>query len=295
VKANKSEFIFQLILASGLLIFSILMLYPFLNIFAKSLSTGSAIIGTPVYLWPIKPTLMNYKAIFISSDLFRGLGISVARTGIGTVFHLIVVAAASYACSKRYLKGRRVIVIFLLIPSYFNSGLLPQYILFSKLHLFNSFWVYVFPQMFNLFDFLVMMTFFAQIPESLIESAKIDGASDLKIFYSIVIPVSKPVIAAITLFCAVGQWNSYFDAVVYVNKHSLQPLQAIMQQIIQSSSANLSMIRAAQYGSGAASTTLTTQSITMATLCFTIFPIVMIYPFLQKYFIKGIMLGGVKG
>lgn len=295
VKKHRSEWIFQTVLAAIMIMFSVLMIYPFLNIFAKSLSTGSAMIGKTVYILPVSPTLNNYWAIFNNSLLIQSLLVSVARTVVGTMFHLVITGAAAYACSKKRLKGRYFLTVFFLIPMYFGGGLLPGYILITKLGLMNSFWVYIFPGMFSTFNFLVMMTYFRQLPESIEESARIDGANDFQIFTRIVIPVSTPIIATIALLVAVGHWNSWFDAVLYVNTAKLQPVQAVLQQIIQGTQTT-TLLRNAQYGTTSANTnTFTTQSITMATLCFTVFPILFVYPFLQKYFVKGIMIGGVKG
>ena len=290
---KRVEAIYQSILSLLLLLFTFTMIYPFLNIFAKSLSTGTAMIGKTVGLIPIQPTLKNYQIIFHDPLLTRALLVTIARTFAGSALHIIVVGAAAYGCSKKHLKGRMFIVIFFMIPMYFSGGLLPNYILIKNLHLMNNFLVYILPGMFNTFNFLVMMTYFRQLPESIEESAKIDGASDFHIFTRIVIPVSTPIIATILLFVAVGQWNSWFDAILYVNKAKLQPVQAVLQNIISGSQ---ELLQNAQWGTKRASAvTYTTQSITMATLCFTVFPILLVYPFLQKYFVKGIMIGSVKG
>lgn len=294
-KSTLKETIFQTILKSVFGLISIITIYPFLNILARSLSTGKELVGKSVFIVPVMATLENYKAIFLNSMLSNALMMSLLRTSIGTLCHLIVVGFAAYACSKRGLKGKRLFMLYFMIPMYFSGGLLPSYILINSLHLRNNFLVYILPGMFSTFNFLIMVTYFRSLPDSFEESAIIDGASYLKVFFKIILPLSAPIIATITLFAAVSHWNSYFDTLIYVSNLKLYTLQPILYSIIREAQAS-AILEQAKYGmSGERKTTVTSESIRMATMCFTIIPILCVYPFLQKYFIKGVMIGGIKG
>ena len=173
--------------------------------------------------------------------------------------------------------------------------LVPTYMLITTLKLTNNFLVYILPGMFSTFNFLLMLTYFKQIPNTYEEAARIDGASDLTILFKIMLPLSAPIIATIALFVAVGQWNSWFDALLYVTRQKLFPIQMVLQNILKSTQGE-AIMQQAKYGmTSRKDVTITSESIKMATLCFAIFPIVIVYPFLQKYFVKGIMIGGIKG
>lgn len=291
---KRKEIITQTILIILLGGFCVLTIYPFLNIFAKSFSSGQAMIGQEVGIIPVGATLENYKTIFLNDKLLTALFVSIKRTLIGTGVHVGVVGLCAYALSKKHIKGRKILILFFLIPMYFSGGLLPNYMLVRNLHLMNNFWVYIFPAAFSTFNFLLMVNFFMQIPETYEEAAKIDGASDLTVFYRIIIPLSAPIIATVALFIAVYQWNSWFDSLLYITRTSLYSLQTILQNIIKSNQAS-EFLNMAQYGMTVKKVVnVTPDSIRMATLCFTIIPIMLVYPFLQKYFVKGIMIGGIK-
>lgn len=188
-------------------------------------------------------------------------------------------------------------MVFLIIPMYFGSGLIPSYVNIVRLGLFNKFWVYIFPGMFSAFNFLLVMSYITQLPASYEESAMIDGASYPYILTRIILPLSAPVLATVALFSAVGHWNSWFDALMYVNKFDLQPLQSVLQTIIRNNSLE-NIIRKAQYSAASVDDMIdnfTSETIQCATMIFTVVPILIVYPFLQRYFVTGITLGGIKG
>lgn len=277
-------------------IFCLTTVFPFLNVLARSFTPGEIMMVKKVILLPLEPTIDNYRVIFSDPMLLSALLISVLRTVIGALAAMLVMSLAAYAMSKRSLKGRKVIMILLLIPMYFGAGMIPSYINVVKLGLINNFMVYILPGLFTGFNFLLIMSYFSQLPASYEESAHLDGASYFRIFLSVIIPLSKPILATIALFCAVGQWNAWFDALLYVNRSSLLPLQYVLQNIIKLNSFEF---LAQQAKSGDTSAlfryNFSAESISSAAMVFTIIPILFVYPFLQKYFVKGISLGGIKG
>ncbi|WP_036747000.1 carbohydrate ABC transporter permease [Paenibacillus sp. UNC451MF] len=279
-----------------MLLLCLVTLYPFWYAIAYSLSSSNATMSHPVTFLPIDFTFSNYHTVFENPQIFRAFLVTVGRTLGGIVYSGTIVALAAYAISKRSLPGNRVIAIILLIPMYFSGGLLPTYILIYKLGLFNHFLVYILPHGFWAFNMLIMRTFFDSLPASLVESAMIDGAGDLKVFWKIIIPLSMPVTATIAMFNGVFHWNSWFDAMLYVSNDNLQPLSFILQRILKETLAaqllaSQGLVMAVDTGSNPTSP----ESLKMATLVVSTVPIILIYPFLQKYFVKGFMIGAVKG
>lgn len=277
-----------------LVIFMLLMcattIYPFLYALAYSLSDSTAAMATTVTIFPVQFSLDNYKVVFRSNTILNSFFITVARTVIGVIYAILVTGLASYAISKRDIPGNRLISIFLIIPMYVSGGLLPYYVLIHDLHLFNNFLVFIIPAGFSAYNMLVMRTYFESIPASLEESAKLDGAGELTVLFKIIFPLSKPILATIAIFVGVRQWNQWFDAMLFITKPNLLPMQAILQKMLKEADlADLGVkaMVARQRDTSA-------ESLRMATLMVTTIPIVLIYPFLQKHFIKGVMIGAVK-
>ncbi len=286
-KDTVKEIILRIIM--GLL--SITILFPFLYCVAYSLSDSVAVMTTNISIFPVGFTLENYIHVFQQRNIYNSFFISVARTAIGALYTLVITGFASYAISKRGMPGRRAISIFLLIPMYITGGLIPTYVLMYKLHLVNSFLVYILPNGFWAFNMLLMRTYFDTIPAAMEESARLDGANDLCIFFKIIVPVSMPIIAVIAMYSGVWQWNSWFDAMLYITKTNLKPLQAVLQELIMSAfSTTLSL----SSGGAVAEPQSSPEAVRMATLVFTTLPIVIVYPFFQKYFVQGVMIGAVK-
>lgn len=265
--------------------------YPFWYVFMYSISDGIVSAAKPIVLLPVEPTLENYRAVFANTGLVRAFLVSVSRTVLGTASHIMVVGLAAYAMAKKGLVGKKLIMTFFIITMYFNGGLLPTYVIITKLKLTNNFLVYILPLLFSGFHMLIMKVFFEQLPASLEESAKIDGATDFLVFTRIIVPMCKPIVATVSLFIGVAHWNSWFDAFLYMTNVKLYPLQTILQKIILESQTNtlLEIMEAMNKQSN-----VTSEAIKMATVIVATVPILLVYPFMQKYFVKGMMIGAVK-
>lgn len=264
---------------------------PFIHIGAKSISSNSEVLAKNVYLIPKGITFDAYKAIFSDGQLTHAMIYSVMMTAIFTVLSLFVTICAAYPLSRKRLKGRSFLSVMLMFTMYFSAGLIPSYLLMKDLNLLDTMWVLILPLMFSPYNMLIMKSFLqSNIPDSLEESAFLDGASNIVILLKIVLPLSKPILATISLFFAVGRWNAYADAKYYITTKSLQPIQYILSNMILSSTESSSISMAE--GAAVAATPEVLQA---AAVMFVTLPIICIYPFVQKYFVKGVMIGAVKG
>jgi putative aldouronate transport system permease protein len=262
--------------------------YPFLYIIVSSFNDPTDLLRGPIYFWPRKFSVLNFQYVLKDPEIVRAIWITVARTVIGTVVGVFFTAAFAYGISKKKLWGRKVFVGMTLVTIYFSGGLIPTYLLIAQgLHLYGRFLVFIIPNMFNAFFAFIMMSFFREISPEIEESAHMDGASEIRIFVQLILPLSTAVLATIALFFAVWHWNSWFDAMLYGGR-KLMTLQQYLVKAIQS--VNVSVL-SANYRSGSVSS----QSLRLATMVLTTFPIVAIYPFLQRYFVKGVMIGSLKG
>ncbi len=263
---------------------------PFLHIASKSISSNSAVLAKQVYLIPKGINFDAYKSIFLDGQLTYSMVYSVFMTAIFTFMGLIITICAAYPLSRKKLKGRGPIAILLLLSMYFSAGLIPEYLLMKQLSLLNTMWVLILPLVFSPYNTLIMKSFFqSNIPDSLEESAFLDGATNFQILWKIVLPLSKPILATISLFYAVGRWNAYADAKYFITTKALQPIQYLLyNMVLSSSSSEVSLSEAAQIVS-------TPEVLQAATVMFATLPIICIYPFVQKYFVKGAMIGAVKG
>ncbi|MBB6732828.1 carbohydrate ABC transporter permease [Cohnella zeiphila] len=267
----------------------IVTLYPFYNIVITSLNDPTDAARGGITLWPRVFSIDNYRIVFKDNQIVHAFFITVARTIVGTATAVLFTGAFAYGISKSELVGRRIFLMLAIVTMYFGGGIIPYYLLIAKyLHLKGDFLVYIIPNLFNVFNAIIMLTFFRTLPKDTEESAKIDGANDLRIFFRLVLPVSKPVLATIALYNAVSHWNAWYDAMLFGNDNLLT-LQQILMQIISSNS-NVSQL-ASQLGYGAVNST----SLKLATMVITTLPIVFTYPFIQKYFVQGVMIGSVKG
>ena len=273
-------------------------LYPFINTIAVSLNNGLDTIRGGIYLIPRKFSLQNYRAVFITGTIFSAFFMSVARTVLSTVLNLFLTTMLSYTISRNEYVFKKPITIIFVLTMYFNAGLIPNYFLIKGLGLTNNFLVYVIPSMVAAFNMIVIRTYIKTIPESLIESARIDGASEFRIFIQMILPLCKPCLATIGLFVAVGSWNSWFDTYLYCSsRQELSTLQYELMKLLSSATnANSNPAMAAGVGvSAQASENLVTPiSIRAAITIVAASPILFVYPFLQKYFIVGLNLGSVK-
>lgn len=281
---------FPLAFAKGFVIvaISLSIIIPMLVVVSTSFASPAQIRDAGGYvLFPTDPTLEAYRTIFQSPLVFRAIGVSVFVTVVGTVLALFVTICMAYALSRPVLLGKPMLMAIIL-TLFFSPGLIPMFLMIKELHLLNTIWSLILPGIFAGFNFIVMRSFFMGIPQELIEAARIDGASDFRILATVVLPLSKAVIAVIGLFYAVGFWNSFFNAMLYINDQSLWPIQMILRSyVIQGTS-----LTADQLGVQQAPPP---QSIKMAVVVVALAPIVVVYPFLQKYFSKGVITGAIKG
>ena len=279
-----------------LTIIMIVTLYPFLNVLAISLNDSLDTVRGGIYLWPREFTFANYSEIFKYENLVTGFVNSTARTVIGTVLGVLSSAMVAFTLSRSDFQGRKVISTILVLTMYFSGGLIPGYMLIRDLGMVNTFWVYIIPGIVNAFNIIIVRSYMDGLPYALQESAKMDGASDFTIFWRIVLPLCKPVLATVALFVAVGHWNSWVDTYLYNSQDpSLSTLQYELMKILQNTSmgstdAN-SMREAAQ---GQMAHTVSPESIKMAITMVTVVPIMLVYPFVQKHFVQGMTIGAVK-
>jgi putative aldouronate transport system permease protein len=272
----------------------LITLLPMVNVLAISLSEGYAITQNPLMLLPHDFTLEAYKYIFGTQVLLKSFAITVYVTVFGTFLNLVFTITGAYGLSKTHIPGYKLLMWMIVIPMLFGAGLIPFYLLLKSLHMLNTLWVLIIPGLVAPFNLILMRNFFWNIPESLEESARLDGASELQVLWKLIIPLSKPVIATIGLFYAVGHWNDFFSGLFFISDNSKWPLQVVMRSIIIDQNM-MNMGGGAIRPGDAGKIIVSQQNIKAATIIFAIVPILIVYPFLQKYFVKGIMLGSVKG
>jgi len=269
-------------------------LYPFLNILAKSFNDPIDTVKGGVNIWPRVFTTQNYVSLFEGgSNLPAAFRMSVLRTIIGTFTGVLCCAMFAFPLSRGDFMFRRAFTIILVITMYIGGGLIPDFLLIRKLGLINNFWVYIIPWLINAFNVIVIRAYIDTIPASLQESAKIDGANDIGIFFKIIMPLCKPVLATIALFIAVGQWNSWFDTYLYARgSAALSTLQFELMKVLDSASAMGSQVDI--YSEGLRQAKRNPEALKMAITIIATVPILVVYPFLQRYFVSGITLGAVK-
>lgn len=276
-------------------ILSISFIYPFWRIGAISLNDGLDASRGGINFWPRVFTLDNYKVIFARSDIADAYIITIARTVIGTLAAVFLTALMAYGLSKNQVRGRKIINIMLIITMFFSGGLIPTYLLYIKLGILNKFLVFVIPTLYSAGNVFIMRSFFRSISHEIEESAIMDGANDLVVFFNIILPLSKPIIATISLFVAVGHWNDYMTGVLFITNQKLVPLQTLLVKIITENDSSKMLQQGVINLTGQSARHVTAQSVKMATLVTVVLPIMCIYPFLQKYFVKGVMIGSLKG
>lgn len=289
IKKSRGEKVFSAFNVIFLGGFALLCLFPFIHVIAQSLSSHRAIVSGEVFLLPKEITLYAYQSVLADKRFINAFGISVARTVIGTVFSVFLTCLMAYPLSKHYIKGRGIILFMVVFTMLFSGGMIPTYLIVKGTGLLNTFWAYIIPPAISAFNLIIVKNFFQSVPEELEESARIDGASNIGILFKIVIPLSMPVIATIGLFHAVAHWNSFFDAVIYITNRDLYPLQIYLRELIQFNQSDIETIDTLEQQ------LLANDSLKAAVLICSTLPILAVYPFLQKYFVKGVMLGSVKG
>ncbi len=295
IKSSLSEKLIQAIIYFLLIALCLIILLPCINVLALSFNEGTDAAKGGIYFWPRVFTLANYKEVFADGSIMNAYKITIARTVIGTAASLLVTSLAAYSLKEAKLPGRKLITMLITFTMLFSGGMIPTYIQYNKLHLLNSFWVYVVPSLVSVTYLLMMRTFFESIPESLEESAKLDGCGHFKIYTKIMLPLSKPVIAVVGLYTAVNHWNDWFSGSFYMKSSELWPVQTVLQQMLSRAMASQQEITSVGQAIARNANTVTSDSLKMAAVIVTTIPILCVYPFVQKYFAQGAMIGAVKG
>ena len=297
IKESLPDRIFLGIVYTLFILLAIVCIYPFYYSIIISFNEGRDAMLGGIYFWPRAFTLENYQIIFRDNMIIRAFGVTVVRTFVGTVASLAFNSIFAYALSRKYLKFRTVYIYIGMFTMFFGGGIIPYFMLIQWLGLMNSFWVYIIPSLSGFFTILLFIAFYNELPQSILESARIDGANELQIFARIVLPISTAVLATVALFAGVGHWNSWFDTHLFIRNMNLQTLQYVLVRMINQGLAEEQLRASGQLGAMGAvgESTVTSNSIRLATMIVAVVPIMLIYPFLQKYFISGIMIGAVKG
>ncbi len=270
--------------------------YPFWNALVISFNAGIDTSKGGVTFWPRDWTFENYAIVFKDQRLIGGFIVSVARTIVGTVASILFTAIFAYGLSKKDLVGRQFYMVVCIITMYFSGGLIPSFLLIRELHLMNTFWVFIIPSLISVWNMIIFRTFFQGLPAGLEESAKIDGSGNWGVFFRIVVPLSGPVIATLSLFTAIFHWNDWFGPSIYITNEKLLPIQTMLKQILNSNivSDQMSQLDSAAQSQMSKMRSFTSKSLSMATMMVATIPIIAVYPFVQKYFVKGVLVGSLK-
>lgn len=293
-KKTKEDYVIDSTIWIVMIFVTIVTLYPFYYCVVQAFNNGMDSSLGGVYFFPRVPTLDNFITLLSDGNWGNAIFISIAKTAAGTALGLFATSILAYALSFEKILFKTVYYKLYIFTMYFSGGMIPFYILLKNIGLINSFWVYVIPGMINVYYMLIMINFFRTIPNSLYESARLDGANDFMIFIKIALPLSKASLATVGLFFAVQQWNAWIDSVYYITKAELRPMAFLMMEIINKSATASSISNAQSAGYAASAMQSTTTSLQMASMVLAVAPILMVYPFLQKYFVKGVMIGAVK-
>ena len=283
--------VFTVINIAVLLLFTVITFYPMYYIAITSVSNGMLVMQGKVNLYPIGLTLDSYKSIMADPQLFRSLWNSVLYTVLGTVINLIMSCLCAFPLSRRTFSGRNFFTGMIVFTMFFGGGMIPLYLVVQDLGLMDTIWAIVLPVAINTYNMIIIRTSFQSLLESLFEFAQLDGANDFTILFRLAIPLSKAVLATMVLFYSVSHWNSYFNAMLYLNSKDKYPLQILLKNKLIS---GLFSEEASQSG-GSTNFNVTDSTMRSAIIMFTTLPILIVYPFVQKYFVKGVMIGSLKG
>lgn len=293
VRTSRADRVYYAISGVVLGVLLLLVAYPILFVLSASFSSGNAVATGKVLLWPVEFSLEGYRAVFRNPNIVQAFGNTILYTVAGTAINVAMVMIAAYPLSRRDLKGRGILTFLFTFTMFFSGGMIPTYIQILRLGLMNNIGAMVLPGALSVYNMIVARTFIqSNIPYDLFEATSIDGCNDLQYLFYIVLPLSKAVIAVIALFSAVGHWNSYFSAMIYLNDRNKFPLQIILREILIMNKVDLSMVMDPEMQIALAHTAdvLKYSLIVVATV-----PILVVYPFVQKYFVKGVMVGSIKG
>ena len=277
---------FDIVLCIILTIFALLIIFPFYYLFIVSITPQEIYANNPFILWTPEVTFEAYHGVFTNKAIWNGLGITLILLFGGTTYQLFFTVITGYALSRQNWFGKNFVMNMILVTMFFGGGLIPYYILIRTLRMMDTIWVMIIPGAIDTFNMLLMRNYFASLPKELEESARVDGANDIQIFVKIFLPLSLPMLATIGLFFAVGNWNSWYNGMLFNHSQNIKTLQQVLQDIIVTTSSTIPNPNPSK---------VNTESLKMAAIFFTILPMMCFYPFLQRYFVKGIVVGAIKG
>lgn len=287
MKPTKGERVFGVFNGFILILLAFTCLFPFIHVLAKSLSGENAIIAGDVVLWPVDVQFEAYKSVFGNASMRNSFLYTVFVTVLGTCVNILLTVLAAYPLSKSDLVGKKPIWLMILFTMFFSGGIIPLYLVVNGLHLLNTCWALILPGAISTYNMIIMKTFFQNIPDSLEESAKLDGCTEIGVLFRIVLPLSMPVIATLSLFYAVAHWNNFMSSLLYINDTSKFTLQLKLRQLVLQDQVSSMM-------EGASAASLPRESLKAASIMYATLPILIVYPWLQKYFVKGVLVGSVK-
>lgn len=291
--AQKKWTLFDVVLTCIMVLIAFITIYPLYYIFINSFSGSAAVASNSVLFYPKNVNFSAYKIVFQDASIVRSFFNSVFYTAAGTLINVVLTAMCAYPLSRKNLYGRKLIVSFIMFTMFFSGGIIPLFITVNNLHLYNSIWAVLLPSAISVYNVIVMRTFFQGIPYELTESAYIDGANDIFIFVKIIVPLATPIIATMILFYGVGNWNSFYNALMFLSDKVKYPVQLVLRSIvIDGATSDLAFSMGSESASNA---NIDTRSIKYAVIAVTTLPIMAVYPFVFKYFKKGVMIGSVKG
>lgn len=285
---KRSFSVSNLAIYATLVVVAFSTLLPFLHVLAKSISEESAVMAGEVSLWPVGLTLETYRVILSSRDFQRSFLVSVFVTITGTLLHLVVMSSAAYVLSRDDLVGKRIFTLMFIFTMLFSGGIIPTYLVIRNLGIIDTVWALILPALVSPFNLIILRNFFQGIPKALEEAAKLDGCSNFGIYTRVMLPLSKPALATVAIFTAVGYYNAYFNALMYIESKRLEPMSLYLRRMVMEADSNLVNLSPELAN-------LNPESIRSATVIAAALPILLVYPFLQGYFVKGVTLGAVKG
>ncbi len=295
IKSTTADKVVSIVTYTIVILLCLSILLPCLNVLALSFNEGKDAARGGVYIWPRKWTLQNYREVFEDGKIINAYKITIARTVIGTLMNLACMFTAGFALTQQELPGRRSILFAITFTMLFGGGAIPTYLQYNNLGMLDTFWVYIIPGLYGVTHMMMIRTYIEGLPYALQEAAKLDGCGYFGTFFRVILPLSKPIIAVIALYNAVGHWNEWYSGTFYMTSDKLWPVQTVLQQMLTQSMSAQQEIETASDAIRAAKNTVTTDALKMAAVVITTVPILCVYPFAQKYFAKGTLIGAVKG
>lgn len=293
IRRSGSDAVMYTIVYALMILLGIVILYPLIYVVSCSFSSGTAVTAGKVLLWPVEFSLKGYETVFAYKTVWSGYKSTILITVTGTIINVILTTLCAYPLSRKNLQGKKLYILIFMIPMFISGGMIPNYLLMSNLHLLNNRWSVILSGALSIYNMIIMKTFFENsIPGELLEAAKMDGITDIGYLCKIVIPLSKSIFSVIALYYAVGHWNSYFNAMLYLRKKEMWPLQMVLRDILNASNIDLTQITDAELLRALRGLS---DVLKYALIIVSSVPILVAYPFVQKYFEKGVMIGSVKG